>query len=79
MKEKIGIYVCECGPNIADKVDIDKIISEVSVLEDFQDTELVVKKHKLLCSVDGKKFLEEEINENDDNEVLESPELDEIE
>lgn len=64
MSEKIGIYVCECGPNIASKVDIEKIIQEISNLEDFKDIELVVKNHKLLCSVDGKKYLENEINEN---------------
>jgi heterodisulfide reductase subunit A2 len=64
MSEKIGIYVCECGPNIASKVDIDKILSEIANLEDFKDVELVVKNHKLLCSVDGKKYLENEIKEN---------------
>ncbi|MEA1972183.1 MAG: FAD-dependent oxidoreductase [Candidatus Cloacimonadota bacterium] len=64
MSEKIGIYVCECGPNIASKVHIDKIVEEVSKLKDFKDKELIVKNHKLLCSKDGKKFLEDEINEN---------------
>ncbi len=64
MSEKIGIYVCECGPNIASKVDIERIMQEISELEDFKDKELVVKNHKLLCSVGGKKFLEDEINEN---------------
>ena len=64
MSEKIGIYVCECGPNIASKVDIDKIMQELAKLEDFKDKELVIKNHKLLCSVEGKKFLEDEINEN---------------
>jgi heterodisulfide reductase subunit A len=64
MSEKIGIYVCECGPNIADKVDIEKIMDEISKLEDFKDQELIVKRHKLLCSNEGKEFLEKEINEN---------------
>jgi len=64
MNEKIGIYVCECGPNIADRVDIDTIIEEISNLNDYKDKELIVKRHKLLCSNDGKKFLEDEINEN---------------
>ena len=64
MSEKIGIYVCECGPNIASKVDIEKIMQELAKLEDYKDKELVIKNHKLLCSVDGKKFLEDEINEN---------------
>jgi len=64
MSEKIGIYVCECGPNIASKVDIEKIMQELAELEDYKDKELVIKNHKLLCSVEGKKFLEDEINEN---------------
>jgi len=35
MSEKIGIYVCECGPNIASKVDIEKIMQELAKLEDY--------------------------------------------
>jgi len=64
MSDKIGIYICECGPNIASKVDIEKIMQELAELKDFKDKELVIKNHKLLCSVEGKKFLEDEINEN---------------
>jgi len=57
MKKKIGVYICECGPNIAEKIDIDKVIDAVSSL----DGVAVVDRYKLLCSVDGKKFLEEQI------------------
>jgi len=57
MERKIGVYICECGPNIAEKVDIDKVIDALSPIEDLA----VVEKFKLLCSVDGKKFLEEQI------------------
>jgi len=57
MEKKIGVYICECGPNISDKVDIDKAIDEISPIEDV----VVVEKFKLLCSADGKKFLEEQI------------------
>ena len=57
MERKIGVYICECGPNIAEKVDIDKVIDAVSSIEDVA----VVEKFKLLCSADGKKFLEEQI------------------
>ncbi len=64
MSDKIGIYICECGPNISSKVDIDRIIEEISALKDFQDKELIVKRHKLLCSVAGKAYLEEEIRSN---------------
>jgi heterodisulfide reductase subunit A2 len=65
MSDKIGIYVCECGPNISSKVDIDRILEELATLDDFKDKELVVKRHKLLCSVAGKAFLEEEIKVNE--------------
>jgi len=57
MEKKIGVYICECGPNIAEKIDIDKVINAVSSLDDVA----VVDRYKLLCSVDGKKFLEEQI------------------
>ena len=57
MENKIGVYICECGPNIAEKIDIDKVIDAVSSL----DGVAVVDRYKLLCSVDGKKFLEEQI------------------
>jgi len=61
MKKKIGVYVCECGPNIADKVDIDKIIETVVTTNNTENVEIIGERHKLLCSVDGKVFLEEEI------------------
>jgi len=60
MERKIGVYVCECGPNIAEKVDIDKVIQVISSDKDVA----VIEKFKLLCSADGKKFLEEEIKKH---------------
>ncbi len=57
MERKIGVYICECGPNIAEKIDIDKVIEAISSIEDVS----IVEKYKLLCSADGKKFLEEQI------------------
>jgi len=60
MERKIGVYVCECGPNIAEKVDVDKVVDSVSSL----DGVAVAEKFKLLCSADGKKFLEEQIKKH---------------
>ncbi|HEC81911.1 MAG TPA: CoB--CoM heterodisulfide reductase iron-sulfur subunit A family protein, partial [Thermoplasmatales archaeon] len=60
MKRKIGVYICECGPNIAEKVDIDRVIDAVSSL----DSVVVAERYKLLCSDDGKKFLEEQIKKH---------------
>ncbi len=64
MRAKVGVYVCECGPNIGGKIDLDRILSDLSGLDDYQDVELVVKKYGFLCSVPGKEFLEEEIKSN---------------
>ena len=60
MAKKIGIYVCECGANIAEKVDIDQVITAVSPLKDVE----VVERHKLLCSEGGKELLKQSIEEH---------------
>ncbi|MBN2244440.1 MAG: CoB--CoM heterodisulfide reductase iron-sulfur subunit A family protein [Candidatus Aminicenantes bacterium] len=59
MNERIGVYVCECGPNIPDRIDIDKVLEEISSI----DNVAVAKRFGLLCSNDGKKYLEEEIKQ----------------
>jgi heterodisulfide reductase subunit A len=65
MGMKIGVYVCECGPNIADHVDIDAVINKIHSLEEFEDVELIIKRYKLLCSNEGQSFLENEIKSNE--------------
>ena len=57
MNGQIGVYVCECGPNIKDRIDIDRVLEDISSLENVK----IAKRFPLLCSNDGKKFLEEEI------------------
>jgi heterodisulfide reductase subunit A len=61
MRAKVGVYICECGPNIAEKIDIDGIIAGLSEFDGFGEIELVVKRYGFLCSKSGKEFLEEEI------------------
>jgi heterodisulfide reductase subunit A len=58
--KKIGVYVCECGTNIAEKVDIDKVIAAVSPIKDVE----VAERHKLLCSDGGKEFIKQSIAEH---------------
>jgi len=60
MDRKIGVYVCECGPNIANALDIDRVIEAVSGMENVA----VVERYKLMCSPDGKKYLAEQIKEH---------------
>ncbi|MCD4770696.1 MAG: disulfide reductase, partial [Bacteroidales bacterium] len=33
MKQKIGVYICQCGSNISDYVDVDKVKDSVKDLE----------------------------------------------
>lgn len=61
MAKKIGVYVCECGNNIADNVDIDRVIKALSPLRDVA----VVEKYRLLCSEDGKEFLKQSIKDQE--------------
>jgi heterodisulfide reductase subunit A len=58
--KRIGVYVCECGTNIAEKVDVDQVIAAVSPLKDVA----VAEKYKLLCSGDGQAFLKQAIEEH---------------
>lgn len=57
MAERIGVYVCKCGPNIGDKIDVDAIVNDVNSIKDVA----TAKSHNLLCSEDGIKFLKSEI------------------
>ncbi len=54
---RIGVYICECGSNIKDKVNIPRVMEAISDLEDV----VVVEPYRLLCSPDGRKYLEERI------------------
>ncbi|MFW6123889.1 MAG: CoB--CoM heterodisulfide reductase iron-sulfur subunit A family protein [Acidobacteriota bacterium] len=66
MNKNIGVYVCECGPNIPERIDIDKVVEELSSLDEVK----TVKKHSLLCSNDGKKFLKEDIEKEELSHVV---------
>ena len=57
MKRRIGVYICSCGTNISDNLDIDELVKFSSALDNVQH----VKLHKLLCSEEGKNFLADDI------------------
>ena len=60
MTKRIGVYVCECGTNIAEKVDIDRVLAAVTPLKDVA----VAERYKLLCSGDGQEFIRQSIQEH---------------
>ena len=57
MKVGVGIYLCSCGTNISETIDID----ELSRFSSSLDTVAYVKSNDLLCSEEGKQFIAEDI------------------
>ncbi len=57
LAERIGIYICECGPNIKDAVDIDEVVRFAQGL----DQVVLAKPVGLLCSEEGKAQISSEI------------------
>ena len=58
MAEKVGIYVCHCGSNIAKKVDVE----EVAKWAGEQLADVAVSRHyKFMCSSLGQQLIEDDI------------------
>lgn len=58
MAEKVGIYVCHCGSNIAAKVDVEEVAKWAG--ENIDDV-AVSKDYKFMCSALGQSMIEEDI------------------
>ena len=57
MADRVGVYICECGPNIKDALDLEAVVRYAASLADV----VVAKPFGLLCSPDGRLFIEKEI------------------
>lgn len=58
MSEKVGIYVCHCGSNIAGKVDVEEVARWAG--ENVKDV-TVARDYKFMCSALGQKLVEDDI------------------
>ncbi|NLX54326.1 MAG: CoB--CoM heterodisulfide reductase iron-sulfur subunit A family protein [Planctomycetaceae bacterium] len=58
MAERVGVYVCHCGSNIAGKVDVADVAKFAS--EHIKDV-VVARDYKFMCSDLGQKMVEEDI------------------
>jgi heterodisulfide reductase subunit A len=63
---KIGLYLCKCGPNIADAIDLESIAQEIKK----DNTVAGIETHNLLCSKDGKEFLAESLKANEFDRIV---------
>ena len=56
---KIGVYVCQCGINIAATVDVEKVVKEIEKLSNVA----VSRHYKYMCSEPGQELIKKDINE----------------
>lgn len=61
MKKKIGVYICHCGSNISDVVDVEKTRAALADTEGI----LVLKTTMFACSDSAQKEMVEDIRENE--------------
>ena len=59
-EEKVGVYVCHCGTNIANVVDVE----DVATWAGEQPNVTVSREYKFMCSSLGQELIEEDIKEN---------------
>jgi len=60
MKKRIGVFLCWCGSNIADVVDVDKVIEAVKSFKGVVHTEY----YKYFCSEPGQDIIVDAIKKN---------------
>ena len=58
MAEKIGVYVCHCGSNIAGRVDVEEVAKWAG---EHIEGVVVARDYKFMCSDLGQKMVEEDI------------------
>jgi heterodisulfide reductase subunit A len=66
MTERVGVYVCHCGTNIAGKVDVE----EVARWAGEQDNVVIARDYKFMCSSLGQELIETDIREQDLTRVV---------
>ncbi|MEJ5376481.1 MAG: FAD-dependent oxidoreductase [bacterium] len=60
MRERIGVYICHCGTNIAGKVRVEEVRDYVATLKDV----VVARDYLFMCSDPGQEIIEKDIPEH---------------
>ena len=66
MELKIGVYVCDCGANIAGTVDVPQVVEFAKGLPGV----VVAKEYKFVCSDPGQEIIKKDIKEQKLNRVV---------
>jgi len=64
--ERIGVYVCHCGTNIADKVDVEAVVEYAAGLPGV----VVGRHYEYMCSDPGQDLIKQDIKELGLNRVV---------
>ena len=62
MTEKIGVYVCHCGTNIAGVVDVEQVAQWAAAQLEHQGV-VIARDYKFMCSSLGQELIEQDIKE----------------
>jgi heterodisulfide reductase subunit A len=63
---RIGVYVCHCGGNISDVVDVERVVQAVAGLPGV----VVAKRHMFMCSDPGQQLILEDIRDQQLDRVV---------
>ena len=63
---RIGVYICHCGGNISDTVDVERVKEEISKLKDVKVVETV----EYLCSTQGQNLIKNGVKDYGINRVV---------
>jgi len=66
MEQKIGVYICHCGANIAGIVDIGKVVEFAKGLPSV----VVARDYKFMCSDPGQDLIRNDIKEQGLNRIV---------
>ncbi len=58
-KQKVGVYICECGINISSTVDVEKVVEHAKSIPDVATS----RYYKYMCSDPGQALIKEDIKE----------------
>ncbi len=66
MELKIGVYVCDCGANIAGTVDVPQVVEFAKGLPNVE----IAREYKFVCSDPGQDIIKKDIKEQKLNRVV---------
>jgi heterodisulfide reductase subunit A len=65
-KSRIGVFVCRCGTNIAETVDVERVVSHAKKL----DYVVLANEYSFLCSDPGQELIKQGVQQNNLNRVV---------